>query len=106
MKYPPFCDIIIIGLSGTLEKEVIKVAAEIYQNLKQNIQEKQLECLILEPIAAPISKIKNKYRWRMVLKGILEEKLTETIYDSVTPFYTKRIGDIRITIDTNPTSML
>lgn len=106
LKYPPFCDIIIIGLSGTLEKEVIKVAAEIYQNLKQNIQEKQLECLILEPIAAPISKIKNKYRWRMVLKGILEEKLTETIYDSVTPFYTKRIGDIRITIDTNPTSML
>ena len=31
LKYPPFCDIILIGFNSLVEKEIIKVSEKVYQ---------------------------------------------------------------------------
>ena len=37
MKYPPFCDIIVIGFNSTNEDEIKKVSQEIFEKLKDKI---------------------------------------------------------------------
>ena len=37
LKYPPFCDIIVIGFSGSKEQEVIKQAKKMHKYLKTRI---------------------------------------------------------------------
>ena len=36
LKYPPFCDIILLGVSGMDEEEVRKVTENLYQKLLEN----------------------------------------------------------------------
>lgn len=70
LKYPPFCDIIKLEVSDLKEKDVSKVITEIYEKLlKMNKRDMQ----IFAPMPAPISKIKNRYRWRIIIKCRVRE---------------------------------
>lgn len=104
LKYPPFCDIILFGISGEDEKEVENVSNKIYFTLSKkfdNIPEVNL----YKPRPAPIDKIKNKYRWRIILKGKFNNEMinaiTEVLQESY--IYNKKA---RIIVDVNPTNMM
>ena len=59
LKYPPFCDIIIIGISSASEQEVIKQAKKMHKYLKTRIISEKIGVLLYSPVPAPIDKIKN-----------------------------------------------
>ena len=67
LKYPPFCDIILIGFVGEDEKEVIKASEYTYKVLKTNLEKYGIN--VFKPTPAPIDKIQNKFRWRIIAKG-------------------------------------
>ncbi len=100
LKYPPFCDIIMIVISGTDEKHVSNISNKIYKSLKQydNIINP------FKPMPAPIDKIKNKYRWRIIIKGKINGKTLDIIKQATDV----KIGnkDTRIIVDTNPSNMM
>jgi primosomal protein N' (replication factor Y) len=74
LDYPPFSSIANIVISGTLESEVIKYANEISQFLDERI--KYLDGMEkLGPTAAAISRIKNRYRWQIVIKSKSEDSI-------------------------------
>lgn len=104
LKYPPFCDIILIGLSSQAEEKVAKVSNELYEIIKKHTQ--GIDTInVYKPMPAPIDKIKNYYRWRMIVKGTFNEQVIDKINLSLEQIYKKKINDTRIIVDVNPTNM-
>ena len=103
LKYPPFCDIILIGFNSLNEKELINLSNWTYNYLK-NLLPKE-ECNIFKPIPAPISKIQNRYRWRIILKAKMTDNINQILNNYLKEVYSKNLKDTRITIDVNPNNM-
>jgi primosomal protein N' (replication factor Y) len=101
LKYPPFCDIILVRFSGTDLNEIIKSSNIFYSNLKKYINGNN--GIVYEPVPAPIDKIKNKFRWRVVIKG----KVNGSMLDAINFAFkgTENIKNTSITVDINPNNM-
>lgn len=105
LRYPPFCDIIMFGISGEMEEVVSKTANKLYKELKESIEQEELIANILKPLPAPIDKIKNRYRWRIIIKAKVNDKLIDIINECL---YNKELlkDNARIIADINPTNMM
>ena len=103
LKYPPFCDIISVGLTDTDENKIKIISAKLYKSINELIKKYKLGVMIYKPLPCPIDKIKNKYRWRIILKGKLNNALIDIINFSIENVNNK---STRIIVDTNPTNLL
>ncbi len=103
LKYPPFCDIILIGLNSYQETEIKNVSSKIYQYLEQRLNKEEFK--VLRPMPCPIDKIQNRYRWRIIIKGNMTEKANEILNTCLKEIYQENIKDTRISIDVNPNNM-
>ena len=103
LKYPPFCDIILIGLNSYQELEIKNVSSKIYKYLEQRLNKEEFK--VLRPMPCPIDKIQNRYRWRIIIKGKMTEKANEILNDCLKEIYQENIKDTRIAIDINPNNM-
>lgn len=104
LKYPPFCDIIVISFNGINEQEVIKQAKKMHKYLKEKIIKDKIGLLLYSPMPAPIDKIKNKFRWRMIIKCLYNEQINALLSDALEKNDTKK--EIRQTIEINPSNMM
>ncbi len=105
LKYPPFCDIILFGISGENEEDVKNTSNLLYEEIKGILSDIE-NANISKPMPAPIDKIKNKFRWRIILKGIITEELISLINEKLDNIYKSSSNKTRIIIDINPTNML
>ena len=98
--YPPFCDILLINISGENESEVIEDSRTIREIFEEYFKDDK-DVKILKEVPSPISKIKNKFRFRIIIKSSLEnnKKFNNVLED-------KRLNDIKseFTVDFNPVS--
>ena len=104
LKYPPFCDIIVIGVNGIKEQEVINQAKKLHKYLKEKIISEKIGLLLYSPMPAPIDKIKNKYRWRMIIKCIYDDKINSLLSKALKDNEPKK--NINQTIEINPSNMM
>ncbi len=102
LKYPPFCDIISIGITDTDNNKIKNVSEKLYNNISRTIKNEKMDFNIYKPLPCPIDKIKNKYRWRIILKGKLNNKIIDIINKSIEQVNSKTT---RIIVDTNPTNL-
>ena len=109
LKYPPFCDIIVIGVSSKDEQITMKVAQSLHNYLKDRVEKENIGIMLYKALPAPIDKIKNKYRWRILIKCKFGEDIIDlmnnTMEKAQTIKYCKN-GDANISIDVNPTNMI
>lgn len=104
LGYPPFASLANILITGTDESEVIKQANDISRLLEARL--KQYEGTeMLGPAAAAIARIKNRFRWQIVLKSRTEETLREILRDLFEGCGEDR-SNVSISVDLNPQSML
>ena len=103
LKYPPFCDIILIGLNSYHEVEIQNVSNKIYQYLEQRLSKEEFK--VLRPMPCPIDKIQNRYRWRIIIKGKMTEAANKIFNACLKEIYQENIKDTRIAIDVNPNNM-
>ena len=106
LKYPPFCDIILIGFTSVIEQEVVKVAGKIHEYLKNRVLKENLGIILYKALPSPIDKIKNKYRWRILIKCKFGEEITDLINDVLEEFQKLKSKSTKITIDLNPNNMM
>ena len=104
LNYPPFCDIILIGFSSILENEIIKVSNIVYNYLEQRLDNNFFN--VLKPMPSPIDKIQNKYRWRIIIKGNMDENSNKILNDCLKEVYNENYKNTRISIDVNPNNMI
>ena len=71
----------------------------------KKIQQEDIAANILKPLPAPIDKIKNRYRWRIIIKSEVNDKLIEIINECL---YDKELlkNNARVIADINPTNMM
>ena len=104
LKYPPFCDIILIGFNSLIESEIIKVSDMVYTYLKDKLDEQTF--IILKPMPSPVDKIQNRYRWRIIIKGNMTDTANQIINNCLKQVYESNFKNTRVTVDVNPNSML
>ena len=104
LKYPPFCDIILIGFNSLNEKEIIEASTRVYNYLKARLGEQ--EFYVLKPMPSPIDKIQNRFRWRIVIKGNMTESANSVINTCLKKFYDSNYKNTRISVDVNPNNMI
>jgi len=104
LKYPPFCDIILISFTGTNEKELISTSEYVYNFLEAKMDKEKYS--IFRPVPSPIDKIQNKIRWRMIIKGKMTVKAYEDINQVLANVYSKNIKNTKVWADINPNSMI
>ena len=106
LKYPPFCDIILIGFTSVIEQEVANVASKIHEYLKNRVLRENIGIILYKALPSPIDKIKNKYRWRILIKCKFGEEITDLINDVLEEFQKTKSKSTKITIDLNPNNMM
>jgi len=102
LQYPPFCDIILFNLSSTDEGQVEEVAKYIYNRLVKS----GLNMLLFKPLPAPIKKINNKFRWRMILKCKADNNIVNTINQILKDYYGLKFKKTSVSVDINPMNMM
>ena len=103
LKYPPFCDIIVIRFEGKDEKEIKTLSLEMYLQIQEKIEK---SFSVFKPMPSPIDKIQNRYRWRIIIKGNMNENTNELLNQLLKEVYNQNMKDLRITIDVNPNNMI
>ena len=106
LKYPPFCDIIVIGITAERENDGVQITKYIHQYLKNRVIQENLGIILYQGMPAPIDKIKNKYRWRVILKGNVDNNIINTLNNILQKMYKDNSNKVRIIVDINPTNMI
>ena len=104
LKYPPFCDIILIGFNSLSEKEIIELSNRVYNYLKNKLDGQDF--IVLKPMPSPIDKIQNRYRWRIIIKGNITEHVNSIINDCLQKVYEANYKNTRVSVDVNPNNMI
>lgn len=103
LKYPPFCDIILIRFNGEDENKIKRISQNIFSHLEKTLDHEKFK--VFKPMPAPIDKIQNKYRWRMIIKGNMDENANEIFNNMLKTIYEKDIKDFSVTVEVNPNNM-
>ena len=73
--------------------------------LKLNL--KKYDINVFMPMPAPIDKIQNKYRWRIIAKGIVNNDVNIVINKCLKNVYDmNNVKKTKIMVDINPNNML
>ena len=104
LKYPPFSDIILIGFSSLNENEVKQIAEKTYQYFRKKFDTEEFN--VLKPMPSPIDKIQNRFRWRIIIKGIMTENANRILNEYLQKFYNCNYKNTKVTIEINPNNMM
>ena len=104
LKYPPFCDIIIIGFNSLNEAEIKKVSNKAYEYLIKNLNNEEFKTF--KPMPSPIDKIQNRFRWRIIIKGNMNEQANGVLNDLLREIYSENYKNTKVSVDVNPNSMV
>lgn len=96
LKNPPFNDLVMIMMQGDNENGIIKELGRVANRLRTRGLE------VMGPTPAPYSRIKNKYRWRIILRHHSGSELLELLH-TIADYYAK--SENQLFIDINPNSM-
>ncbi|MFA7636541.1 MAG: primosomal protein N' [Monoglobales bacterium] len=105
LNNPPFTRIINIVVSGENDAETEKYTHFINRVLKKYLELYNVKCIdYFEPAKAPLSKIKNKYRYRILLK-VSSEKILDVL-KSMLGEHEKGRSKLSVIAVINPNSIL
>ena len=103
LNYPPFCDIIMISFSGVNINEIVKVSNIVYSKL-MSVKESRLQ--VYKPVPSPIDKIKNNYRWRIIIKGRITSRTLDIINYAINDEKIDKFKNVKRIVDIDPNSMM
>ena len=102
LNYPPFCDIILVSFSGENLNNIQKVSDLVYRRINA-IENNNMK--LYKPVPSPVDRIKNKYRWRIIIKCKVTTKTLDIINFALDDERIRKCKDVRITTDINPSTM-
>ncbi len=106
LKYPPFCDIILIDMSAKNISELKNVAKNLHSYLKNRVINEKFGLLLYSPVPSPVEKIKDRYRWRMIIKCKYDDRVNSLLIDAFTEFINMKTKTARVNIELNPNNMI
>lgn len=105
MNYPPFCELVSVLFTGPYEN-IVAQCARFFARQIADIKNHDKSVQILGPVPAAITKIKNKFRWRILIKCENADKLTKTLSTAMEECSkNKNFEKVIIVIDKNPNNI-
>lgn len=106
MWYPPFCEIVSVIFSGKNENMTAN-CAKFFAKQLAGLKKQQQKTQLLGPIPAYISKIKNKYIYRMLIKCENSDMINETLTAAEKQCRKNaNYENVSVVIDKNPNNMV
>lgn len=103
-QYPPFYYLVLIHINHEDVQYVYTVAEKIAQFLRAQLLPSSK---VLGPAASPIVKIKNKYRYQVLIKYKHDPNITPALKKIIHHFYQDQLKKgLTISIDMNPYSLM
>lgn len=109
LAYPPYSSLVRIVIIGKEENTVIRSAEMLGEALLLALNEESVgvEQALLGPAPAPISKLRNRFRWQICIRGKPGRLLRRILAAEISRLEKDhRFGDIGISIDVDPLSMM
>lgn len=107
LVYPPYCDLCVIGFVGD-DETIVKFASKEALNLLKDFTDKEYKeekIIALGPMPARISKINNKFRYRLIIKCRNSVKFRKMISEILTVLgKDSRFSKVTAYADINPDS--
>ncbi|MBC8062601.1 MAG: primosomal protein N' [Clostridiaceae bacterium] len=104
LNYPPYSNILALNFSSKNEVLLIKTIQSIGVELKSKLKDSNIN--ILGPCPSGISKIKEQFRWQIVLKGEINIDFASEIKIFISNLIKSVYNEIRVSLDINPNSLL
>ena len=109
LQFPPFCDMVLLTLTCPDEKELQKACLRLSEELRrQNMTEyADVPIVAFGPFEAPVYRVDNVYRMRMVVKCRLNRRARAMFGAILTTFTADARGSQRpiLSMDFNPSSI-
>ena len=105
MIYPPFVDLLLLGFVGEDKSKTITCAKAFFARLKSKLDEclPQFPIRILGPSPALVSKVSNKYRYKIIIKCRSTAQFREIISSLLADFgRDKDFKDVTVYADADP----
>jgi primosomal protein N' (replication factor Y) len=107
LTFPPFCDIVLLTVTGEHENETLRATTLLDQMLKGMIagEYQDVQLVTFGPFEAPVYRVDNKYRMRMVLKCKLTRRTLAMLAELLAAFGQKVGKRVSLGVDLNPSNL-
>ncbi len=107
LTFPPFCDIALVTVTGLLETELLLAVEHLARDLEDLSKGpyRDVPLISFGPFEAPVYRVDNRYRMRIVIKCKLNKRTLEMLSALVTGFASNVGKRLNISIDLNPSSL-
>ena len=102
-SFPPFQRLALIRFQHSQSSTLQAYAEKIVQFLRFQIRESVLNCQVLGPSEAPISKVKKVYRWQCLVKAESVREL-QILLQKCLAFDSSQKSTVKLSIDVDPLS--
>ena len=107
LTFPPFCDIALLTVTGSYETELLRATTLMAQMIKEMAEGdyKDMTLATFGPFEAPVYRVDNKYRMRMVLKCKLTRRTLSMLAELLSTFGQRVSKKVTLSIDLNPSNL-
>ena len=107
LVFPPFCDIALLTLTSPDEKELLKASSLLSEKIVGAMKGEysDLPLMVYGPFEAPVYKVDNKYRMRMVVKCRINKRCRAMLSEILKFFSGSGANGLSLSIDINPTNL-
>ncbi len=107
LVFPPFCDNALLTLTSPQEHELLKASGILSKKLNEALQGEYRDVPVVSygPFEAPVYKVENKYRMRMIIKCRLNRRSRSLFSKLLQDFSQSGIRGLSLSIDFNPSSL-
>lgn len=108
LKYPPYCDMVSVLMTGTNEQALSVYAAKVANSLRMDFLKQKCSAVeILGPSAATLAKINNKYRYRILMKCHPDDSVRKVLEQMLFRHdKSKESKWVNMVLECNPNSMM
>jgi primosomal protein N' (replication factor Y) len=105
LLFPPFCDFILLGVTGADESEVLATTLKLDERLRElaSGEFNDLSIYIFGPLEAPVYKVNNIYRMRIIIKCSAGSRMRRLIAQLMSEF--SKSGKASVSADINPSTI-
>lgn len=102
-SYPPYVYLLLLTITHEDEQKIHTVAQKIRNKLQNRLHKSSI---ILGPSPSPITRIKNRFRYQLMVKYRREPYLQQYMMEILKDFEDERRRDLQIIVDFNPYQLI
>ncbi|MBQ7320484.1 MAG: primosomal protein N' [Clostridia bacterium] len=107
LVFPPFCDIVLMTLTCSDERILLEASAELRQMFDRKVRTEfsGVKHIAFGPFEAPVYRVDNKYRMRMIVKCVLNRESRALFASMLSSYHGNTSVKPTLSIDFNPSSL-